>query len=103
MIEPQRDSATRKTRHTVRTTVARGATDVLTPRQAACRRGRAAGAARAGIIGCMWIDTHCHLDAREFDHDRDAVVVRARSAGVARLVLPAVDAASFEVVHELAQ
>ena len=50
----------------------------------------------------MWIDTHCHLDAREFDHDRDAVVARARSAGVAGLVLPAVDAASFEVVRALA-
>jgi len=50
----------------------------------------------------MWIDTHCHLDAREFDHDREAVVARARSAGVARLVLPAVDAASFEVVRALA-
>jgi TatD DNase family protein len=50
----------------------------------------------------MWIDTHCHLDAREFDHDRDAVVARARSAGVRRLVLPAVDAANFDVVRDLA-
>ncbi|HUP09981.1 MAG TPA: TatD family hydrolase [Caldimonas sp.] len=50
----------------------------------------------------MWIDTHCHLDAREFDRDRDGVVARARSAGVMRLVLPAVDAASFEVVRGLA-
>ena len=40
-------------------------------------------AARAGIIAGVWIDTHCHLDAAEFDADRDAVVARARAAGVA--------------------
>ncbi len=49
-----------------------------------------------------WIDTHCHLDAREFDTDRDAVVQRARSAGVSTMVIPAVDASNFETVRELA-
>jgi TatD DNase family protein len=37
-------------------------------------------------------DTHCHLDVAEFAADRDAVLARTRAAGVARLLVPAVDA-----------
>lgn len=50
----------------------------------------------------MWIDTHCHLDAGEFDADRDAVVARATAAGVRMLVLPAVEVANFAAVRALA-
>ena len=50
----------------------------------------------------MWIDTHCHLDAAEFDADRDAVVARAKAAGVTQIVIPAVDAHNLERVRELA-
>jgi len=50
----------------------------------------------------VWIDTHCHLDAAEFDADRDAVVARARAAGVGRIVLPATGVHNFERVRELA-
>ncbi len=50
----------------------------------------------------MWIDSHCHLDAPEFDADRDAVVARARAAGVAQVVLPAVARDNFKRVRELA-
>ncbi len=50
----------------------------------------------------MWIDTHCHLDAAEFDADRGAVVTRARQAGVSQIVLPAVEPSNFDAVRGLA-
>ncbi len=54
------------------------------------------------MMAPMWIDTHCHLDAAEFDADRDAVVARARAAGVTMQVLPAVEAGNFGAVGSLA-
>lgn len=41
------------------------------------------------------IDSHCHLDAPEFTHDREAVVQRAQQAGVQALVVPAVMPSTF--------
>jgi len=43
----------------------------------------------------MWIDSHCHLDAGEFDADREQVVERARVAGVRMMLIPAVQASGF--------
>ena len=48
------------------------------------------------------IDTHIHLDAAEFDADRDAVLHAARAAGVGCFVVPAVDRDSFKRVRALA-
>ncbi len=52
----------------------------------------------------MLIDTHCHLDADEFDADRDQVVSRARAGEVAMMVLPAAHVSHFvkcaAVAHE---
>ncbi len=50
----------------------------------------------------MWIDTHCHLDAEAFAADRDAVLARARDAGVSMLVIPAVEVSGFAAAAELA-
>lgn len=46
----------------------------------------------------MLIDTHCHLDAAEFDPDREFVVERAHEAGVEIMVVPAVERANFGAV-----
>ncbi|WP_339827751.1 TatD family hydrolase [uncultured Arenimonas sp.] len=46
-------------------------------------------------------DSHCHLDAAEFDADRPAVLARARDAGVARQLVPAVDRASWDAIRTL--
>ncbi|XVJ70748.1 MAG: TatD family hydrolase [Rhizobacter sp.] len=49
-----------------------------------------------------WIDTHCHLDAAEFETDRDEVAARACEAGVGCLVLPAVERSNLALVRHLA-
>ncbi len=44
------------------------------------------------------IDTHCHLDAAEFDVDRDALMAEKVGAGVTAMVVPSVERANFGAV-----
>lgn len=48
------------------------------------------------------IDSHCHLDAAEFDSDREAQRELARQLGVAHCVLPGVEPGQWQAVREWA-
>lgn len=51
----------------------------------------------------MWTDTHCHLDAPEFDTARAASErEQARALGVGRCVIPAVERGNWDAVRALA-
>ena len=39
----------------------------------------------------MLTDTHCHLDFKSFDEDRNAVIQRAFEVGVGRILIPALE------------
>lgn len=48
-------------------------------------------------------DTHCHLYAEEFKDDLDAMMARARNAGVERFFMPNVDSSTILPMLELEQ
>ena len=48
-----------------------------------------------------FIDTHCHIDGEEFRDDLDAVVTRAREAGVAAIGVPGINLQSIESVKDV--
>ena len=50
----------------------------------------------------MYIDTHSHIYEEEFREDREAVVQRAREAGVNYIVLPDIDSESRNRMLDLA-
>jgi len=49
----------------------------------------------------MFIDTHCHLDASEFNGAQADIVRNAQAAGVSRIIVPSVTRANFDIVREL--
>jgi len=52
----------------------------------------------APSAGPFFIDTHCHLDAAEFDVDRDAEYARAVAGGVGIQIVPSVSRDNFAAV-----
>ena len=50
-----------------------------------------------------FVDTHCHLDGEEFAEDLEAVIARAREAGVAAIGVPGIDLKSCQSVVSLCQ
>ncbi len=50
----------------------------------------------------MLTDTHCHLDFEKFDIDRADVLLRAKEAGVSRILIPGIELPSSRRAVELA-
>lgn len=42
------------------------------------------------------IDTHAHIYASEFDHDRNEMIARAKTAGIQKILMPNIDLESIE-------
>lgn len=49
------------------------------------------------------IDTHCHLNFRSYDEDRDAVIERATAAGVQTIIIPGIDPITSREALDLAK
>jgi len=55
------------------------------------------------MTGAVLADTHCHLNLSAFDADRQEVLQRARTAGVAAILVPGIDIASSRDAVTLAE
>lgn len=51
----------------------------------------------------MLIDSHCHLDMKDFDKDREAVILRARKNGIGHMVSIGIDLKSSRFALALAR
>ncbi|XP_049625851.1 putative deoxyribonuclease TATDN3 isoform X1 [Suncus etruscus] len=56
-----------------------------------------------GELGAVLVDCHCHLCAPEFDHDREAVLEKAKQANVKALVVVAEHSGEFEKIMQLSE
>ena len=43
------------------------------------------------MITKSFVDTHCHLDGEEFKDDLEALIARAKEAGVMAIGVPGID------------
>lgn len=51
----------------------------------------------------MLIDTHCHLDFPDFDAERDAIIERARAAGVGQMITISTRVKKFDTILKIAE
>jgi TatD DNase family protein len=51
----------------------------------------------------MIVDTHCHLDMKDFDEDRDAVIKRAKDDGIGHIISIGIDVKSSRDALALAR
>jgi len=51
----------------------------------------------------MIVDTHCHLDDTRYDGELDAVLARAKEAGVEKYIIPGADPATLEKAVGIAE
>jgi TatD DNase family protein len=51
----------------------------------------------------MLIDSHCHLDMRDFDKDREAVIGRAQKDGIVHIISIGIDVGSSQSAIDLAR
>lgn len=51
----------------------------------------------------MIVDSHCHLDFKEFSADRDAIVRRAKEAGVGAMVTISTRVKQFDRIQEIVE
>ena len=49
----------------------------------------------------MLIDSHCHLDAMEFNQEQEAIIKAALDHGIEKIIVPAVNRKSFDDVIEI--
>ncbi|MDH5395269.1 MAG: TatD family hydrolase [Gammaproteobacteria bacterium] len=47
------------------------------------------------------IDTHCHIDVTDFDSDRNAVLEQCHSLGIEKIIVPAIESATWPGLLEL--
>ena len=51
----------------------------------------------------MFIDTHCHLDFPDFAEERDAIVARAKAAGIGRMITISTFVSRYDRYREIAE